>query len=118
MVMVSGWTLTVKLTEALEERSPLLTVSRKVTVVMPTGGAVKVVLALVGLAIVTAGPAVCFQEKVSGRPLGSLLRDPSSVTTELARTVAPTPAFATGGRAGLTSTFTEAVDASPAEFCT
>ena len=47
---------------------------------------------------VTAGPAVCTHENVTASPSGSLLPEPSRVTTAPVDTLCAGPALATGAR--------------------
>src|SRR5471030_2056600 len=71
--------LTVMVTRAATElRNPLFTVRVKPR--MPEAGAVKVGLTAVVLLRITGSPETCFHRYVIGRPAGSELRLPLSVT--------------------------------------
>src|SRR3989441_1451581 len=74
-----------------------VTVSRNVSwVVVGTGGAVKLGVAVFVLVSTTEGPPTCIHVKLIVSPSGSLLLLPSSVTGFNRRTLWGFPAFATG----------------------
>src|SRR4029079_16018014 len=98
---VGGFTVIVTVSGVLAAPLKSVTTSENVSVVVAaTVGAVNAVWAVVVLASVTAGPAVCVHAYEATLPSGSLLPVPTRVTVVLPMTDWSVPAKAVGATLG------------------